>query len=116
MIYNKQFLCEHGGLHPMIARNRKCIPCNFYNHMKETFIKKWKYKSLLGLDSSEDTPDFTNHEISKINMRRNIFIIDLWHGMSKNIELLKELHILVRALNKFTRYLEKKYFVFAKKS
>ena len=52
LIDNKKWLCEHGGFHPMIARNRNYIPENVYKHMKETFIKKWKFKSLLGLVSS----------------------------------------------------------------
>ena len=68
--------------------------------MKETFIKNWKSKSLLGLYWSKDTPDFTNHEISESNIRCDIRIRELWHDMSKKNELLKWLHFLVRALNK----------------
>ena len=34
LIDNKQWLCEHGGLHPMIARKGKYLPENVYNHMK----------------------------------------------------------------------------------
>ena len=37
--------------------------------MEETFKIEWKYKSLLGLGSSEDTPNFTNHEKSEGNMK-----------------------------------------------
>ena len=44
--------------------------------MKE-FLKIWKAKSLLGLNLSEDNPNFTNHEISEINMKCNICIIEL---------------------------------------
>ena len=62
--------------------------------------KNWKSKSLLGLDSSEDTPNFTNHEISESNMRCNIFIGELCKDISKIFELLKELNVLVRYLNK----------------
>ena len=32
--------------------------------MKETFIKNWRSLSVLGLDLSEDIPNFTNHDIS----------------------------------------------------
>ena len=39
MIDNKQNLCEHGGLHPMIARKGEYIPDKVYNSMKETSIK-----------------------------------------------------------------------------
>ena len=68
--------------------------------MKEKIIKNWKSKSLLGLDSSEDTPNFTNHEISESNMRCKIFIGELCKDISKIFELLKELNVLVRYLNK----------------
>ena len=43
LIHNNQNLCEHGGLHPMIARNGKYLPDSLYNLMKETFIKNWRY-------------------------------------------------------------------------
>ena len=39
LIDNSQNLCEHGGLHPMIARKGKYIPCKVYNSTKETIIK-----------------------------------------------------------------------------
>ena len=39
LIDNKQNLCEHGGLHPMIARKGEYIPDKVYNSMKETSIK-----------------------------------------------------------------------------
>ena len=39
MIDNRQNLCEHGGLHPMISREGKHTPGKVYNSMKETFIK-----------------------------------------------------------------------------
>ena len=74
MIDNKQCLCEHGGLNPMIERKGKYIPGNVQNHMKETFIKNWRSLSVLGLYLSEDIPNFTNHDISEINMRCEICI------------------------------------------
>ena len=39
MIDNRQNVCEHGGLHQMIARKGKYTPGKVYNHMKETFLK-----------------------------------------------------------------------------
>ena len=74
MIDNKQCLYEHGFLYPIIARKVKYIPGNVYNHIKRKFITNWKYNILLGSYSNEDTPNFTNHEISEIDMRCNIFI------------------------------------------
>ena len=38
-IDNKQNLCKHGGLHPIISRKGKYIPVNVYISMKDTFIK-----------------------------------------------------------------------------
>ena len=67
----------------MIEIKSKYIPSNAYNIMKETFIKNRKYKSLFGLYSSEDIPNFNNHDIPESNMRCNICIIELWHEMSK---------------------------------
>ena len=32
-IENIDFLCDHGGLHPIKARKRKYIPENVYNQM-----------------------------------------------------------------------------------
>ena len=40
LIYNKQCLCEHNGLHPMMARKGKYNQGNVYNDIKETFIKQ----------------------------------------------------------------------------
>ena len=68
--------------------------------MKETFINFWESKSVLGLNSSEEIPNFTNHDISESNMRCDIYIRELWHDMSKQIEPLKKLNVLVMALNK----------------
>ena len=53
----------------MIPRQEKYTPGDVYNNTKETFIKNWKSKSFLILDSSEDTPSFPNHEISERYMR-----------------------------------------------
>ena len=39
LIDNRQNLCEHGRLHPMISRKGKYVPVNVYMSMKETFIK-----------------------------------------------------------------------------
>ena len=100
LIDNRQQLCEHGGLHPMIARNSKYIPGKLYNYMKETFIKNWESKIVLGFNSSKEIPKFTNHEISERNMRCYICIKELWHDISGKVELLKELHFIVRALKK----------------
>ena len=55
---------------------------------------------MLGFNSSKGIPKFTNHYISESNMRCDIYIKELWHDMSKKVELLKELHFIVRALNK----------------
>ena len=73
-IDNRQSLCEYGGLHPIIARKGKYIPGKVNNTMKEKFIKNWESKSVLGFNSSEEIPDFTNHDISESNMRCGICI------------------------------------------
>ena len=39
VIDNRQNLCEHGGLYPMISRKGKYILGNVYIFMKEIFIK-----------------------------------------------------------------------------
>ena len=70
--------------------------------MKETFIKNWEYKSVLGFNSSEETPNFTNYDISDSNIRCEMCIKELWHNMTRQVELLKELHSLVRALKNLT--------------
>ena len=78
MIDSGQNLCEHGGLHPMIAQKGKYIPGKVYNSMKETFIKNWESKSVLGFNSSEEIPNFTNYDKSDSNMRCEICIKELW--------------------------------------
>ena len=68
--------------------------------MKEIFINNWESKSVLRFNSSKRIPKFTNHDISESNMRCDICIKELWHYMSRKVELLKELHFFVRTLNK----------------
>ena len=69
----------------------------------------------MGFNLSEDIPNFTNHDISKKNMKYQICIIELWHNMSQTIEILKELHFLVRALNKPDKSLKEEIFGVGKK-
>ena len=54
---------------------------------------------MLGFNSSEEIPNFTNYDISESSMRYDICIREMWHDMSK-IEPLRKLHFLVRAFNK----------------
>ena len=68
LIDDKQHLCEHGFLHPMKARKGKYIPDNVYTSVEDTF-KKLHYKSVFGLNSSEEITHFNNHDISDKNMR-----------------------------------------------
>ena len=49
--------------------------------MKEIFMKNWKDKSLLGLDSSEDIPNLTNDKISERNIKCDICTTQLWNDM-----------------------------------
>ena len=81
LIGDKQFLCDHGGLYPMIERKGKYIPGNLYNQMNEILIKNCEYKTFLGLDSSEDIPNFINHEVSESNMKCNSYTTELWNGV-----------------------------------
>ena len=55
---------------------------------------------MLGFNPSEEIPNFTNHDISESNIRCDICIRELCHDISKQIDPFKELHFLVRALNK----------------
>ena len=73
----------------------QCIQSNEGN-----IYKNWESKSFLGQYSSEDIHNITNHEISDSNIKWDVSTTQLWNDMLK-IELLKELHILVRFLNKF---------------
>ena len=43
--------------------------------------KNRKDKSLLGLDSSEDIPNFTNHDISDINIKCEICTTQMQNDM-----------------------------------
>ena len=89
MIDNRQNLYEHGGLHPMTERKGTYIPGNVYISMKETFIKIWQSKSVLGFNSSEEITNFTNYDISDRNMRCEVCIKELWDDMSIKVYLLK---------------------------
>ena len=83
IVYNKQCLCDHGGFHPMIERKGKFILDNVYNQTKEIFTKIWKAQSMLGLDSSEEIPNFNNNEISERNIKYGIFTTQLWNNIKK---------------------------------
>ena len=63
-------------------------------------IKKLHSKSVLGFDSSEEINHFNNHDISDKNMRCADCIKKLWDDMSRKMKILKELHALVKALNR----------------
>ena len=62
------------------------------------------YKSELGLYSSDELTLFNNHDISDKNMRCVYCIKKLWDDMSRKMEILKELHALVKALNRKKNY------------
>ena len=81
--------------------------------MKDIFTKNWKSKIMLGLDSSEEIPNFTNHEIPQRNIKCDIFTTQLWNNIYIN-KILKELRILVKALKQSTRSLESVYLEFSK--
>ena len=55
---------------------------------------------MLGFDSSEEITHFNNHDISDKNMRCADCIKNIWDDMSRKMEILKELHALVKALNR----------------
>ena len=55
---------------------------------------------MLGFNSSKEIPKFDNPDISESNIICDICIKELWHYMSGKVEILEELHFLVRALNK----------------
>ena len=59
-----------------------------------------KSQSVLGFNSSEGITNFNNHDISYIPMRCELCIKHLWDEISRKNDLLKELHLLVKALNK----------------
>ena len=68
--------------------------------MKDTFIKNWQSKSVLGFNSSEGITNFTNYDISDSNMICEVCIKELWDDISRKVDPLKELHSLVKALNR----------------
>ena len=66
------------------------IQGNVYNHMRETFIKNWRSQSVLGVDFSEDIPNFNHHDISESNMKCEICIRELWHDIkNRAIEIIR---------------------------
>ena len=100
----------------MTAQKGKYIPDNLYTSMTDTFNKNLQSKSVLRFDSSEEITHFNNHDISYKNMRCGVCIKELWDDMSGKINLLKELHILVKALNKNFKVLGEKNMEFVKNS
>ena len=83
----------------MTARKGKYIPVNVYISMKDTFIKNWQSKSVLGFNSSEGITNFNNCDISDSNMRFEACIKEPWDEMSRNVYILKKLHSLVITLS-----------------
>ena len=79
LIENINFLCYHGGLHPLKSRKGNYIPGNVKNKMKEIFIKYWKEKTLLGLYSSEEIPNLNNNYISESNIKCETCTRKLWN-------------------------------------
>ena len=71
-----------------------------YTLLQKIHLKNWQSKSVLGFNSSEGITNFTNHNIPDSNMRCGVCIKELWDDMSRKIYPLKELHSLVKALNK----------------
>ena len=82
-------MCDNGGLHPIESRKGKYIPDNVYNQMEEIFIKYWKEKRFLGLYSSAEITNLTNHEISESNIKCEICKRQLWNDTSTKIQLLR---------------------------
>ena len=98
----------------MTAQKGKYIPDNVYTSMEDTFNKHLQSKSVLGFDSSEEITHLNNHDISYKNMRCADCIKEFWDDMSRKMKILKELHALVKALNK--NFLAKKHLEFVKNS
>ena len=69
---------------------------------------------MLGFNSSEGSTNFTNHDISDSNIRCEVCIKEMWDDMSRKVDLLKELHSLVKVLNKNSKFPEKKNMEYAK--
>ena len=79
LIGNEECLCDHGASNDSKKGQiypRKCIQSNEVN-----IYKNWKDKSLLGLASGEEIPNFTNNEISDSNIKCNICTTQLWNDM-----------------------------------
>ena len=80
-----------------------------YIHFNGRYIwKKLHSNSVLGFDSSEEITHFNNYDISDNNMRCADCIKKLWDDMSRKMKILKELHALVKALNRKKSYWFKK--------
>ena len=71
---------------------------------------------MLGFDPSEEITHFNNHDILDKNMRCADCIIKLWDDMSRKMEILKELHALVKALSRKKELLVQKHLEYVKYS
>ena len=78
----------------MSAIKDKYLPGNLYNRIKDILMKHWNRKKLLGIHSSGYITNLDNDDISDSNIKREEFIGQLWNNIKK------ELHLIVRALNK----------------
>ena len=56
---------------------------------ERNIYKNWESKSVLGFNSTEEIPNFTNYDISDSNMRCEVCIKELWDDMSIKFDLLK---------------------------
>ena len=98
----------------MTAQKGKYIPVNVYISIKDIFIKNCQSKSVLGFNSSEGITKLTNYDISDSNMRCEVCIKELWDDISRKFDPLKELHSLVKALNKSYKVPKEENMEFAK--
>ena len=55
----------------------KIYPRQGIQYYERNIYKNWESKSVLEFNSSEEIPNFTNHDISERNMRCEIFIREL---------------------------------------
>ena len=62
-------------------KKRQIYPRKGIQYYERNIYKNWEYKSVLGFNSSEEIPNFTNHDISESNMRCDICIIELCYDM-----------------------------------
>ena len=67
--------------------------------MREILRKYWDRKMSLGINSSGDYPDLKNYDISEGNIKCEECTRQLWNDMTKK-QLLKELHLSIRSLDK----------------